>query len=86
MAKQSSQWRFRLLEVFFNRLLSSDLVLSRCPSHLCMVEILKITDYLPRSSLKQFIAVNGRDKLSQKWSFKSEPLWKDCGIHSRLSN
>jgi len=21
-----------------------------------------------------------------KWSFKNEPLWKGCGIHSRLSN
>jgi hypothetical protein len=25
-------------------------------------------------------AVNGRDKVSQKWSFKSEPLWKSLGI------
>jgi hypothetical protein len=23
--------------------------------------------------------VNGRDKLSQKWSFKSEPVWKRKG-------
>ena len=30
--------------------------------------------------------VNGRDKLSQKWSFKSEPLWKGFGIYSMLSN
>ena len=28
--------------------------------------------------------VNGRDKLSQKWSFKSEPVWKGFGIHSTL--
>jgi hypothetical protein len=30
--------------------------------------------------------VNGRDKLSQKWSFKSEPLWKGFGINCTLSN
>jgi len=30
--------------------------------------------------------VNGRDKVSQKWSFKSEPLWKGCGINSKVSN
>ena len=28
--------------------------------------------------------VNGRDKLSQKWSFKSEPVWQDFGINSML--
>jgi hypothetical protein len=27
-----------------------------------------------------FKIVNGRDKLSQKWSFKSEPVWKREGI------
>jgi hypothetical protein len=31
-------------------------------------------------------AVNGRDKVSQKWSFKSEPLWKGCGIHYKVTN
>jgi len=30
--------------------------------------------------------VNGRDKLSQKWSFKSEPLWKGCRINSKVLN
>jgi hypothetical protein len=28
--------------------------------------------------------VNGRDKVSQKWSFKSEPLWKGLGNHSMV--
>jgi hypothetical protein len=32
------------------------------------------------------LGVNGRDKLSQKWSFKSEPVWKAFGIHSTLPN
>jgi isocitrate/isopropylmalate dehydrogenase len=30
--------------------------------------------------------VNGRDKVSQKWSFKSEPLWKGYGIHCKVTN
>ena len=30
--------------------------------------------------------VNGRNKLSQKWSFKSEPVWKVSGIDSMLLN
>ena len=30
--------------------------------------------------------VNGRNKLSQKWSFKSEPLWKCLGINRIVSN
>lgn len=31
-------------------------------------------------------AVNGRDKVSQKWSFKSEPVWKDFAVGGRLVN
>ena len=31
-------------------------------------------------------SVNGRDKLSQKWSFKSEPLWKSYGNINTLSD
>jgi len=27
----------------------------------------------------QGTVVNGRNKLSQKWSFKSEPVWRDPG-------
>jgi len=29
---------------------------------------------------------HGRDKLSQKWSFKSEPPWKEIGTNGRLSD
>jgi hypothetical protein len=36
--------------------------------------------------LRIAVIVNGRDKLSQKWSFKSEPLWKGCGIDSTVFN
>ena len=28
--------------------------------------------------------VNGRDKLSQKWSFKSEPVWRVFGNSGML--
>ena len=39
-----------------------------------------------RTQMQDNSIVNGRDKLSQKWSFKSEPLWNGRGIISMLSD